>query len=184
MKILVLIGSLRKNSWNRKLFRAYEEINGGEAGVKFTEGRFETFPLYNEDVQAVGFPADVVKLGEQIRACDAVLFVSPEYNYSVPGALKNCLDWISRLSPQPLARKRCSVIGASPGKIGTARMQYHLRQIGVFLDIHFMNKPEVMVSSVPSVFDSAGEKLIDEGTRKFLKTHFAALREFVSGVEQ
>src|SRR4051812_33896855 len=119
MKILILIGSLRKNSWNRKLAVAYQELaasigasSSGSSGgsgasaddVEFVEGRFDTFPLYSEDIQSAGFPPDVLKLGEQIRSSDAVLFISPEYNYSVPGVLKNALDWISRLPNQPFAR--------------------------------------------------------------------------------
>lgn len=176
MRILVLIGSLRTNSFNRKIAEAYEELAGERA--RFIEGDYSKFPLYSEDIQKNGFPPEVEQLAQQVREADGVLFVSPEYNYSVPGALKNALDWLSRLKDQPFAKKPATVIGASMGSIGTARMQYHLRQIGVFLDLHFMVKPEVMVGQVQNLIGESG-KLTDEKTLKHLSGHFEAFREFV-----
>lgn len=96
-----------------------------------------------------------------------MLFVTPEYNYSVPGGLKNAIDWLSRLSPQPFAGKPAAVMGASIGMLGTARMQYHMRQIGVFLDLHFINRPEVMVGQAAGRVDEAGH-LNDDRTREFI----------------
>lgn len=177
MTILILVGSLRADSFNRKVAEAYKQLAGDSA--KFVEGDYSKFPLYSEDLQAKGFPAEVNELADQIRSCDAVLIVSPEYNYSVPGALKNALDWISRIPKQPLAGKPSSVIGASMGGIGTARMQYHLRQIGVFLDMQFMTKPEVMIGRVQALVDESG-KLSDTATIDHLKTHFAAFKKFIS----
>ena len=175
--ILVLIGSLREKSYNRAAFNLYQKIAGER--MKFVEGRYDDFPLYNDDLREKnGPPESVAKLGEAIRKADGVLFFSPEYNYSVPGPLKNALDWLSRLPEQPFAGKPAAIIGASPGKIGSARMQYHLRQIGIFLDIRFMNKPEVMISEVHKLVNEKNE-LTDEGTRKFLEKHLEAFEAFI-----
>lgn len=181
MKILMLIGSLRTNSFNRKLAEAYQSLVGDQA--TFIEGDFSKFPLYSEDLQLKGFPPEVEKLASLVREADGVLFVSPEYNYSVPGALKNALDWLSRLKDQPFAGKPATVIGASMGAIGTARMQYHLRQIGVFLDMQFMAKPEVMVGKVQDLIGESG-KLTDENTLKHLSKHFEAFKKFALRTDQ
>ena len=122
MKIISLIGSLRESSYNRKIFLAYKELAAGQATID--EGSYAQFPIYNFDLHQEGFPEAVVQLGNQICAADGILFFSPEYNYSVPGPLKNAIDWLSRLTPQPFAGKPAAIIGASPGKIGTAN--WHL----------------------------------------------------------
>lgn len=176
-KILALVGSLRAASYNRRIYEVYKELAQGK--VDMTEGKFDDFPLYNADLHTAGFPEVVLRLAGQIREADGILFVSPEYNYSVPGALKNALDWVSRLENQPFSGKRAAIMGASPGKVGTARMQYHLRQIGVFLNISFMNRPEVMVSEVHKIVDENG-RLTAPKTRDFLKTHLNHFREFLS----
>ena len=120
----------------------------------------------------------VQKLGEQIRAADGLLFATPEYNYSVSGVLKNTIDWISRLKDQPFAGKTAAICGASMGALGTARAQYHLRQIGVFVDLRFINKPEVMIATAHERFDAEG-KLTHEPTRKFVGDLLLALRDAV-----
>jgi chromate reductase len=97
-----------------------------------------------------------------------LLFATPEYNYSIPGVLKNAIDWVSRPPDQPFAGKAAAIIGASPGPTGTARAQYHLRQVGVFLDLHFLNKPEVMISSAADRFDADG-RLKDEKTAEIIR---------------
>ena len=181
MDVLLLVGSLRADSYNRKVAEAYVKLAGGSAS--FAEGNFSKFPLYNEEIQSQGFPAEVMLLADQIRSCDAVLIVSPEYNYSVPGALKNAIDWVSRVPKQPLAGKPASVIGASMGGIGTARMQYHMRQIGVFLDMQFMTKPEIMVGKVQTLIDESG-KLSDGATLEHLRGHFLAFQKFTSRTNQ
>jgi chromate reductase, NAD(P)H dehydrogenase (quinone) len=177
MKILVLIGSLGKSSINRSVFEAYKKEVGDQAS--FEEGRFDDFPFYNDDILEAGTPAAVERLGRQIGEADAVMFFTPEYNYSVPGGLKNALDWVSRLKPQPFAGKPAAIVGSSPGKVGTARMQYHLRQIGVFLDLYFLNKPEVMISGVKSLLDD-NANLVDGATLEHLRKHFAKFAEFAS----
>lgn len=165
MKIVAIVGSLRQDSINKKAARAFQEQLPAGAEMEF--GEIGDIPLYNQDVQQSGFPATVTRLADQIRNADAVLFSTPEYNYSIPGVLKNAIDWVSRIPEQPFAGKPAAIIGASPGMIGTARAQYHLRQIGVFLDIDFINKPEAMIGDAYKKFDAAG-RLTDDGTRAHL----------------
>jgi chromate reductase len=162
INILAITGSLRAGSVNRGAVRAAAEL--AALGVTVTEADLNDIPLYSEDTQAEGMPEAVLRLGQQIAAADAVLFATPEYKYSIPGVLKNAIDWVSRLPDQPFAGKAAGIIGVSPGNIGTARAQYHLRQIGVFLDLHFLNKPEVMVGQSMTKFDADG-RLTDEDTR-------------------
>ena len=141
IKILGISGSLRKGSFNTAALRAAIEL--APEGVTIIEADISDIPLYNEDVNAQGRPPSVERFRQQIRDADALLFVTPEYNYSVPGVLKNAIDWASRPPEQPFAGKPAAIMGASPGVIGTARAQYHLRQIAVFLDLKVLNKPEV-----------------------------------------
>jgi chromate reductase len=162
LNILAIAGSLRSGSVNRGALLA--AIAGAPAGVTVHEAAIGDIPLYNEDTQAAGFPDAVTRLGQQIAQADAVLFVTPEYNYSIPGVLKNAIDWVSRLPGQPFAGKPAGIIGVSPGNTGTARAQYHLSQIGVFLDLHFLNKPEVMIGQSMTKFDADG-RLTDEDTQ-------------------
>jgi chromate reductase len=134
-------------------------------------------PLYNQDENEKGFPDSVTKLVDQINAADCVVFSTPEYNYSIPGVLKNAIDWVSRSPDKPFNNKPAAIIGASPGKIGTARAQYHLRQVGVFLNIRFLNKPEVMIGECMSKYEDG--KLTDQGTIDYLGKMIEALREIV-----
>jgi chromate reductase len=177
INVLGLSGSLRQKSYNSALLRA--AISLVPPGMTITVGSFAQFPLYNADVQAKGLPEPVQTLERQIRDADAVLVVSPEYNYSIPGGLKNALDWISRVDKQPLEGKLIAIMGASPGKIGTARMQYHLRQSFVFLNSIVLNRPEVMVSGADKVIDEQGN-LTDEPTRKIVGDLLKALAAAVA----
>ena len=176
MKLLAIVGSLRKDSVNKKSMKAFQEELPAGTEVEYAE--IGNIPLYNQDEQEKGFPASVNKLTEQVKNADAVVFATPEYNYSVPGVLKNALDWVSRVPNQPFSGKTAMIIGASPGNLGTARAQYHLRQIGVFLNINFLNRPEVMISSAYGKFDESG-KLTDASTREFLKKAGQALVDAV-----
>jgi chromate reductase, NAD(P)H dehydrogenase (quinone) len=124
-------------------------------------------PPYDEDVRLAGWPEPVQKLREAVGKADALLFVTPEYNYSVPGVLKNAIDWVSRPPSQPFAGKPFAVMGASGGMSGTMRAQYHLRQIAVFLDMYALNKPEIFVRNAKDAFDESGS-LKDETTRKLI----------------
>lgn len=172
INILAIAGSLRDGSVNRGALQA--AIDHAPRGVIVSEAAISDIPLFNEDIQAAGFPEAVTRLGQQISRADGLLFVTPEYNYSVPGVLKNTIDWVSRLPGQPFTGKPAAIMGVSPGNLGTARAQYHLRQIGVFLDLHFLNKPEVMIGQSMTKFDASG-RLTDEDTLVRIETLVAAL---------
>jgi chromate reductase len=131
-------------------------------------------PLYNEDVRAQGFPPPVQKLRDQIAAADALLFACPEYNYSMSGVLKNAIDWASRPPDQPFAGKACAILGAAAGMAGSARAQGDLRRAMVFLDMHPLNKPEVLIGQAQAKFDESG-KLTDEAAKGFIRDMMAAL---------
>lgn len=176
--VLVFCGSLRKGSFNRAIANTLPEL--APDGMRFSEApSFADLPIYDADLQANGFPPAVEAMGEAIRAADAVIIVSPEYNYSVPGGLKNAIDWISRLPNQPFAGKPVALQSASGGILGGARMQYHLRHVMVFLDAHVLNKPEVFVGGAASKVAPDGKTIADEATRKVIETQLAAFGRFV-----
>ena len=163
MKLVAFCGSLRKGSFNRMALQAFIERLPQGTSVETIE---IDWPLYDADVQAQGFPAPVQAAQQKMLAADGVVFASPEYNYSVSGVLKNAIDWLSRMTPQPFAAKPIAMFGASGGVLGTARAQYQLRQIMVFLDGRPVNKPEVMIGGAQNRF--ADGKLTDEATGKLL----------------
>jgi len=177
LQFVTLLGSLRKASFNAMVARALPAL--APDGVTITAlGSAGDFPLYNADVQAEGFPAPVLAMADAIAKADGVIIVTPEYNYSVPGVLKNTLDWLSRLPQQPFAGKPVVIQSGSPGVIGGARAQYHLRQILVFLDAVVMNKPEVMVGQIATKVDAATGQLTDQGTRDFISAQLQAFAGF------
>jgi chromate reductase len=162
MNILGISGSLRRDSFNTHLLRAAQSL--APAGVTIDLLDISRLPLYNEDVRAAGYPPEVAAMRSAIAAADALLISTPEYNYSVPGVLKNAIDWGSRPPDMPFAGKPLGIMGASGGLGGTMRAQYHLRQIAVFVDLYPLNKPEVMVREAAKKFDAAGT-LTDTDTR-------------------
>ena len=162
VRVLGFAGSLRTGSYNRAALRAAAGVLPG--GVTMEIFDLAPIPLYNEDVRAAGFPAPVQSFRDRIQAADALLVVTPEYNYSVPGVLKNAIDWASRPPEQPFAGKPVAVMGASGGGFGTVRAQMHLRHSFVFLDMVPLNRPEVMISSAQNKFD-AGGNLTDDAVR-------------------
>jgi chromate reductase len=172
VRVLGISGSLRKASFNTLLLRA--AIAQAPSSLQIEVASISDIPLYNEDVRAQGFPAPVEKLRGQIAAADALLVVTPEYNYSVPGVLKNAIDWASRPPSPPFAGKALAVMGASSSVGGTMRAQYHLRQMAVYLDMHPLNKPEIFVKSAAGAFDAEG-RLTDETTRKLISQLLDAL---------
>ncbi|NQU38022.1 MAG: NAD(P)H-dependent oxidoreductase [Actinobacteria bacterium] len=154
--IAAFVGSLRKDSFNRMLFNAAVELAPADMTINEVTG-WDSWPVLDMDsITTDGYPPAVVAAGETIAQADGVLFVSPEYNYSVPGGMKNAIDWLSRLQPPVFTGKAAAIMGASGGPVGTARMQYHLRQIMVFLDLYPINRPEVMVGRASTAFDPAG----------------------------
>jgi chromate reductase len=174
VRVLGISGSLRKGSFNAAALHAARELAPAGMEIEVYQG-LGNLPLYNEDLRAQGFPAPVQDLRDRIKAADALLIVTPEYNYSVPGVLKNAIDWASRPPEQPFDGKPIAIMGASPGVLGTARAQYHLRQTFVFLNGHVLNKPEVMISQAATRFDAEG-RLTDEATRGFLQALLVSLK--------
>ncbi|RON13263.1 NADPH-dependent FMN reductase [Pseudomonas frederiksbergensis] len=179
LRFVVLLGSLRKASFNATLARSLPSLAPEGVSIEFLESVGD-IPHYDADVQAEGFPESVVKMGKAIKQADAVIIVSPEYNYSVPGVLKNALDWISRLPDTPFAGKPVAIQTGSPGLIGGARAQYHLRQILVFFDALVLNKPEVMVGQIPSKVDQEKDAISDAATRDFVANQLAALSKMAA----
>ncbi len=176
VSILGIAGSLRQGSFNRAVLRAAQEL--APEGMQIDSFDISPIPLYDEDVRQQGYPAPVEDLRARIKAADGVLVVTPEYNYSIPGVLKNVIDWASRPPEQPFDGKPIGIMGASGGAMGAARAQYHLRQCFVFLNGMVMNRPEVMIPAAQDKFDAAG-KLIDQRTRDSMTTHLAAFKAWV-----
>ncbi len=175
VRVLGISGSLRKGSFNTALLRAAVELAPPDVLIETVH--LDAIPLYNEDVRAQGFPAPVAELRAQVAAADAILIATPEYNYSVPGVLKNAIDWVSRPPDQPFEGKPLALMGASPGNLGSARAQYHLRQTAVFLNMCPLNKPEVFVSRAHERFDANGH-LVDEKTRALVAQLLTALADW------
>jgi chromate reductase len=173
MKVLGICGSLRKASYNAMALRAAQKL--APAGMEITIADISAIPLYNDDVRAAGEPQAVADLKAQVRASDALLLVSPEYNFSVPGVLKNTLDWMSRPPEPPFDGKPVAIMGASGGPLGTARGQYDLRKILVYMNTFTVNKPEVFIGMAQTKFSTDGE-LTDEATKKFIADLLVSLQ--------
>jgi chromate reductase len=180
LNVLTICGSLRKASFNHALLNALPGL--APAGMAFVEApSYRGFPFYDADFQAsAGIPADVTTLGNAIRAADAVIIASPEYNWSIPGALKNAIDWMSRLQEQPFKEKPVLIQSVTSGQLGGARMQYHLRMALTFLNAFIFGTPEVFVGMGPTKFDDKTMALIDEPTRKIVTIQLAAFETFVA----
>lgn len=170
--ILGIAGSLRKESFNRMLLRAAQELVPDGARLETFE--LDGLPLFNQDEEQNPHPR-VAELKQRVRSADAILFVTPEYNYSIPGVLKNAIDCASRpYGDSAWAGKPVAIMGASVGTLGTARAQYHLRQTFVFLNMYAVNQPEVMVSNAQDRFDQEG-RLTDETSKKLIRQLLAEL---------
>jgi chromate reductase len=184
INVLVICGSLRKASFNGSVARALPALAPPEMTLK-TAPSFAGFPLYNADAHdASGIPADVTALAEAIRAADGVVIVSPEYNWSIPGVLKNAIDWVSRVKEQPFAFKPVALISASAGPLGAARMQYHLRQTLNSLEALILNRPEIFVTFANKKIDPATLELADQPTKDIIKTQLAAFAKFIVRVRE
>ena len=170
IKVVAFCGSLRKASFNRMALNAFIERLPAGTSAQIIE---IDWPLYNADIQAQGFPDKVQAAQKAMIEADGLVLVTPEYNYGPSGVLKNAIDWLSRMTPQPFAAKPIAMFGASGGVLGTARAQYQLRQIMVFLDGRPVNKPEVMIGAAQTRF--ADGKLTDEATGKLLAELGASL---------
>ncbi|MBI5018241.1 MAG: NAD(P)H-dependent oxidoreductase [Deltaproteobacteria bacterium] len=175
--VLALSGSLRKASYNTALLRAAREL--APEGMTVEIYTLERIPPFNLDLEN-DMPPAVLELKEKIREADGLLFGTPEHNYSIPGVLKNAIDWASRPPVKvPFLRKPAAIIGASTGQMGTARSQYHLRQVLVCLDMFVMNRPEIFVGMAEGKFDAEGS-LSDEETRGRLAKMLAAFAGWIA----
>jgi chromate reductase len=179
-KVITICGSLRKGSYNRMLMNVLPAL--APAGMTMTESPSIEMPLYNADVQAQGFPAPVTAFADAVRAADGVIVVSPEYNYTIPGALKNVFDWLSRLKEQPFINKPIAIQSATQGPLGGGRMQYHMRTMFVFLDALVFNKPEIFVGLAQNKFDEKTGELKDEQTRNFIKQQLEGFDKFIARI--
>ena len=175
MQVLAISGSLREKSFNTYLLRAARELAPPDMHLEIVG--LAAMPPYNEDVREQGFPPTVEDFRRRIQEADAILIASPEYNYSIPGVLKNAIDWASRPPAQPFDGKPLALMGASPSAFGAGRAQHHLRQVFIYLDAKIVNRPEVMVSNAPMKFDTDG-RLVDESTRRQVTALLAALEEW------
>jgi chromate reductase len=181
VRILGIAGSLRRKSFNRAALRAAHKLL--PPGTELEIFELDGIPVFSEDDEKTP-PEKVVELKKRIRAADAILFVTPEYNYSIPGGLKNAIDWASRpYGDNAWTGKPAAIMGASIGRLGTARAQYHLRQVFVFLNMHALNQPEVMIGNAAEHFDGDGN-LIKEDTKKLMERLLANLVDWTRGLQK
>jgi chromate reductase len=175
LKVIGIVGSLRKGSYNKALMQAATKLMPRTATIEVL--CLAEFPPFNQDLECT--PPEVVKqFKAKIHATDAILIASPEYNYSIPGVLKNAIDWGSRPHDEnAFDGKPVAVMSASIGKLGGARMQYHLRQVFVYLNMYPINRPEFMLSNCARYFDNEGN-LVDEDTRQRIQELLAALADW------
>jgi chromate reductase, NAD(P)H dehydrogenase (quinone) len=184
LKVLGFAGSLRAGSYNRALLRAAANLLPQDMTLGIFE--IEGIPAFNQDLEG-HIPKKVKEFKSKIREANAILIATPEYNYSVPGVLKNAIDWASRpYGDNPFDGKPVAIMSASVGMLGGSRAQYHLRQIFVFLNMYPVNGPEVIVPLAQDKFDATGN-LIDDNTKKFLAQLLRNLanwtRRLTKGVE-
>jgi chromate reductase, NAD(P)H dehydrogenase (quinone) len=175
---LVICGSLRKGSYNAALTRALPGL--APPGLKLRSApSFEKIPIYNFDIQnSTGFPAEVNTWADAIRSADAVIIVSPEYNWSIPGGLKNAIDWVSRMKDQPFKDKPVVLQSCAGGILGGSRMQYHLRMSLMSVDAVLFGRPEVIVTFAAQKFDEKTLELKDQTAIDLVKQQLAAFETF------
>ena len=181
IRILGIAGSLRRKSYNRAALRAAQQLAPEDAVIDIFE--LDGIPVFSEDDERQP-PVKIVELKKRIREADAILFVTPEYNYSIPGGLKNAIDWASRpYGDNAWNGKPVAVMGASLGMLGTARAQYHPRQVFVFLNMLAINQPEVMIANAGQNFDAEGN-LTNETTKKSIRQLLANLVGWTRGLQK
>lgn len=166
LRIAGISGSLRKGSYNTAMLRTLKSLAADRLDIDIIT--LHDIELFSEDVEAKGWPANVQKLRDRVQPADAVIFATPEYNYSMPGVLKNAIDWLSRPERKsPIYKKPAAIIGASPSMIGTARAQAHMRQVAFYNGMPLLPTVEILVARAGDKFGSDGN-LEDDKTRKFL----------------
>ena len=176
LSIVVIIGSLRKDSYNKKLAYALDKLQ--HPHLKFTFAKIDDIPLYNQDLDN-NLPASVVRFKKEIMDTDGVLFVTPEYNRSIPGVLKNIIDWGTRpYGTNCWTDKAMGIVGASPGAVGTAVSQAHLRSVMVALNAILLGHPEVYITYKEGLVDE-NSQITDENMKKFLQGFLDRFAEWV-----
>ncbi len=176
MRILGICGSLRRKSYNLAALKTAGELM--PAAMKLEIAAIGELPIYDFDLQEKGFPAAATKLRDQIVSADALLFASPEYNWTVGAPLKNAIDWMSRFQPQPFMNKPAAVFSASGGPMGGVRGQYDLRRILSGLGVHWLARPEIFIGMAASKFSPEG-RLTDETARKLMTEQMAGLLDWI-----
>jgi chromate reductase, NAD(P)H dehydrogenase (quinone) len=179
LDVLVICGSLRKGSYNAALARTLPGLT--PAGIKLRSApSFEKLPIYNFDLQqSGGFPAEANAWADAVRSADGVIVVSPEYNWSIPGGLKNAIDWVSRMKEQPFKDKPVALQSAAGGILGGSRMQYHLRQSLLSIDALLFGKPEVIITFAAQKFDEKTLELKDQTAIDLVKQQLAGFEKFI-----
>jgi len=180
LHFVVMLGSLRKGSFNAAIARSLPVLAPEGVTIEPLPSVGE-FPLYDYDLQEKGFPPIVTRMAEAIAKADGVIVVTPEYNHSIPGVLKNAVDWLSRLPNQPFAGKPIALESSSPSLFGGLRAQLHLRHMFVYLDGRVLNKPEVIIPQANTKIDAATGELTDPATRGFIADQLKAFAAFVRG---
>ena len=179
LNVIVICGSLRKASYNAALARTLPALAPPGMAVKAAPG-WDKMAVYNHDLHADGkFPAEVTAWGDAIRSADGVIIVSPEYNWSIPGGLKNAIDWVSRFKEVPFKEKPVALQSCAGGALGGARMQYHLRQSLTAIDALIFGKPEIFVSFSAKKFDEKTLELTDQPTVEIVKQQLASFEKFI-----
>ena len=177
--VISICGSLRKGSYNAALMRALPSLAPEGMAIKPAPA-WDKIPVYNFDIQnSSGFPAEVTAWADAIRAADGVIIVSPEYNWTIPGGLKNAIDWVSRFKEVPFKEKPVAIQSCAGGVLGGSRMQYHLRQCLTSIDAFLYGKPEVLVTFAAKKFDEKTLALTDQPTIDIVKQQLAGFEKFV-----
>ena len=177
--VITICGSLRKGSYNRMVMNALPGL--APAGMSIKEAPpFSEFPLYNADIEtSTGVPQAVQKLADAIHSADGVIFVTPEYNFSIPGPLKNAIDWVSRVPNQPFADKPVAIQSATGGPLGGGRMQYDLRRAMLFLNALTFGRPEIFIGNCSQRIDAQTGQIIDQQTVGFIRQQLSAFAKFI-----
>ncbi len=179
LDVLVICGSLRKGSYNAALARALPALAPASLSLRYAQA-FANFPIYNNDIQTqTGFPAEVNAWADAIRSADGLIIVSPEYNWSIPGGLKNAIDWVSRMKEQPFKDEPIALQSAAGGILGGSRAQYHLRHCLISVDAILFGRPEVIVTFAPQKFDEKTLELKDQTARDLIRQQLAGFETFV-----
>jgi chromate reductase, NAD(P)H dehydrogenase (quinone) len=180
--VIVICGSLRKGSYNAALARTLPSLAPPGLSLKPAPA-WDKMPIYNHDIQdGAGFPADATAWAGAIRAADGVIIVSPEYNWTIPGGLKNAIDWVSRMKDQPFKDKPVALQPCAGGVLGGSRMQYNMRQCLTSIDAFLFGRPEVLVTFAAKKFDEKTLALTDQPTIDIVKQQLAAFEAFVRRV--